>query len=256
MSKYQFRESDIYLPGTDIPRNRLEMEDPDLLHEVNNSAHGGIGAHVRAPLPMHEHIPPSTDVRRRRSIRLQGYDYSQAGAYFVTACAHNRECLFGSIENGIVTLCECGGIVQTEWIKTAEIRSEVTLDAFVVMPNHFHAILFIDNGSVGAQVVVAHTAVGAHGRAPLQRSPKSLGSLMAGFKSAATKRINETRNSPGIPVWQRNYYERVIRNEEELNAIRQYIIDNPARWTEDRNHPANIGMARAHGRASQPEDNA
>ena len=77
----------------------------------------------------------------------------------------------------------------------------------------------------------------AHGRAPLHRPAKSLGAFIAGFKSACTKRINEIRSTPGLPVWQRNYYERIIRNETELNAIREYIISNPAKWQEDEENP-------------------
>lgn len=168
----------------------------------------------------------------RRSIRLKGYDYSQAGAYFVTLCTHNRECLFGKIVDGEMRLNELGHIVCEEWLRSAEIRPEIMLDAFVVMPNHLHGI-------------VIFTPVGAHGRAPLpspspqppHRKPRSLGSFIAGFKSVVTKRINQTRQTPGIPVWQRNYYEHIIRNQESLARIRRYIADNPAKWDVDPENP-------------------
>jgi len=173
--------------------------------------------------------PSTVPQRNRCSIRLQGYDYSQAGAYFVTICTQNRECLFGEIANGEMRLNDAGRMVVHEWIKTAEIRDEIELDKWVVMPNHFHGI-----------VVIAGT-VGAHGRAPLQssthhglyRPAKSLGSLMAGFKSAVTKRINEIRATPGTKLWQRNYWEHIVLNEPELNRIREYIHNNPAQWEQD-----------------------
>jgi REP element-mobilizing transposase RayT len=178
------------------------------------------------------------DKHHRRSVRLQGYDYAQNGAYFVTICAYNREYVFGEIVGETMRLNASGEIVQEEWLRTPLIRPEVELDIFVVMPNHFHGI-----------VVIRDDVVGAHGRAPLQptvqsgslhRAPKSLSSLMAGFKSAATKHINELRDTPGAPVWQRSFYDRIIRNEEGLNKARQYIENNPARWAYDEENPLNI----------------
>jgi putative transposase len=172
----------------------------------------------------------------RRSTRLPAYDYAQAGAYFVTMVAHRRQCLFGEIGDGRVTLNPCGEVIADEWLRSAQIRPAARLDEFIVMPNHIHGIVIIRDQPV----------VGAHScaplpEAPLRRPPRSLGSLIAGFKSAATKRIKETRGTPGQPVWQRNYYEHIIRNEEELDAIRQYIADNPLRWAEDRENPTIVG---------------
>ena len=180
----------------------------------------------------------------RRSIRLKGYDYTQPGAYFVTICTHGREILFGHVVDGEMALNEYGEIVREEWFRSTEIRAEVELfhDEFVIMPNHIHGIVWIvetDNPSV----VGAHGHVGAHGRAPLlpQRPPRSLGSFIAGFKSIVTKRINTLRNTPGAPVWQRNYYEHIIRNDRALNAIRRYIAANPACWHLDRYNPNATG---------------
>ena len=174
----------------------------------------------------------NSDIHHRRSIRLKGYDYSQSGAYFVTVCTQNRECLFGEIVAGEMVLNEFGKIVADEWIKTGEIRDEIELDAWVVMPNHFHGIVIIRRGDRP----VAPTPV-APTPAPLSGPrPKSIGSLMSGFKSAVTKRINEIRKTPGISVWQRNYYEHIIRNEKSLENIRNYIIHNPAQWEEDENN--------------------
>ena len=170
----------------------------------------------------------------RRSIRLKDYDYTQNGAYVVTICTHGRESLFGDIVDGEMRLNDFGRIVEEEWWRTETIRPEIELDAFVVMPNHIHGIIVIIDGG----------DVGAHGRAPLQkpgvayRPPRSLGSFVAGFKSAVTKRINAQRDTPNAPVWQRNFYEQVIRNEFTLNEFRGYIVTNPGRWADDRENLA------------------
>ncbi len=170
----------------------------------------------------------------RRSIRLKDYDYSQPGVYFVTICSWNRECLFGEIVDGEMRLNEYGMILQKEWLKSSEIRKEIELDEFVIMPNHFHGIVCINvTGNI-------KFPVGANGRSPLRMKPKSLSSFMAGFKSSVTKQINQIRNHPGLPVWQRNYYERVVRNEMELFKIREYIQNNPMQWDIDGDNPKNL----------------
>nr|BCX01830.1 MAG: hypothetical protein KatS3mg041_1876 [Bacteroidota bacterium] len=174
---------------------------------------------------------------RRRSIRLKRYDYAQPGGYFVTICTYERAHLFGQVVDGEMVLNAFGRIVGEEWFRSAEIRAEIELypDEFVIMPNHIHGIVWI-----------VETDVGAHGRAPLHngqlsRPPRSLGAFVAGFKSIVTKRINALRGTPGAPVWQRNYYEHIIRTEWALHAIRQYIADNPLRWHLDRYNPAASG---------------
>lgn len=180
--------------------------------------------------------------KKRQSIRLRGFDYSREGVYFISLCAHNRECFFGEVNGENILLNDFGLIVQEEWLQSAIIRKEIELDTFVVMPNHFHGIVCITNA-----------AVGATGRSPLPSqaptssqvpviagpAPKSLGALIAGFKSSVTKRINMLRDTPGMPVWQRNYYERIVRDDKELNAIRQYIRDNPMKWHLDKDNPVN-----------------
>jgi len=183
----------------------------------------------------------SPDRPHRRSIRLRWYDYTQSGAYFVTVCTHHRQCLFGDIVNGTMQANTLGQVVQEEWSRSVEIRREVRLDAFVVMPNHIHGIVVIRND-------IHDHEVGAHGRAPLlqsggspptsrDRPARSLGSCIAGFKAVVTKRINEIRGTPGAPVWQRNYYEHVIRSDDEMTSAIQYITDNPARWAKDAENP-------------------
>jgi REP element-mobilizing transposase RayT len=174
----------------------------------------------------------------RRSIRLKEYDYGQPGAYFVTICTYRRECLFGEFVEGKIALNEMGKIVEKEWMISRTIRREIELDALVIMPNHVHGIIAIcDQNSVEAT-----------DRSPLPARrrtlpPKSLGSFVAGFKSSVAKQINQLRSTPGQPVWQRNYYEHVIRNEIDLQEIREYIQNNPLEWLEDENHPANIEKA-------------
>lgn len=195
------------------------------------------------------------DIHHRHSIRLNDYDYSQAGAYFVTLCAWQRECLFGEIVNGEMVLNDMGQIVLEEWERTPKMRSNVELDIYSIMPNHFHAIISVyDN--VGAHCMRPESAIvgeyanesqtqkrahvsRAHVGAPLRRQSGSIGSIVAGFKSATTKQINIVRNSPGCTAWQRNYYERVIRNEDELSRAREYIVNNPMKWELDKENPVN-----------------
>jgi len=176
------------------------------------------------------------DKHHRRSIRLSGYDYSQNGAYFVTVCTKNRECLLGEIVGGKMELHIAGECVVRCWNEVPEHFPHVDLDTFVVMPNHIHGVLAIagDRGTANRR--------GTACRAPTierfgQPVPGSIPTVIRAFKSAVTKRINEMRQMPGEPLWQRNYYEHVIRNEDELNRIRQYIIDNPAKWDMDKENP-------------------
>ena len=197
------------------------------------------------------------DIHHRRSIRLKGYDYSKAGAYFVTMCSWQRECLFGEIDNDVMVLNECGRIVESVWCGLPEHFPNIHLDEFIIMPNHFHGIIFI-NESVGAMptarpgldvnganIGIANEPNGGRpvgieqqigrpvGIAPTGPVPGSIGAIMAQFKSNVTKRINRFRNNPGCPVWQRNYFERVIRNENELSRAREYIANNPLKWSLD-----------------------
>jgi putative transposase len=178
------------------------------------------------------------DKHKRRSIRLKGYDYSAAGLYFITLCTYQRECLFGKIADGVMRLNALGQIVADEWLRSLEIRQEIEFDEWIVMPNHLHGIVAIKT------IADLSDGVGANGRSPLRgvapsMKPRSLSSLVAGFKSATTKHINIHRNAPGTPVWQRNYYEHIIRNDPSLQTIQTYIYNNPKSWQTDRLHPSN-----------------
>lgn len=180
----------------------------------------------------------------RRSLRLKGYDYTQVGAYFITICTQDRTCVFGEVVDGMMRLNACGAIVREEWLRSAVIRPYLRLvpEEFVVMPNHVHGIIWIVDG-VGARRRRAPTP---EFRAPTaERFGKpvagSIPTIVRGFKSAATKRINDRRGTPGATVWQRNYYEHIIRTEEALARIRDYILTNPLRWHLDRENPNRTG---------------
>ncbi len=173
---------------------------------------------------------PNISKHGRRSIRLKGYDYSQPGAYFITICTHTGACVFGEIVNGEMQLNNLGRIVEKEWITTADVRNNIKLDVFIVMPNHFHSIIFIaNNASVGATRRVAPTT-------PHLLS-NSIGAIIGQFKSIVTKNIRKTTFHNF--TWQRNYYEHVIRDEDDLNEIREYIINNPLKWELDAENPDN-----------------
>ncbi len=183
----------------------------------------------------------------RRSIRLRNYDYSQPGAYFVTICTYQKQSWFGEIKNGQIYLNQLGKIVADEWLKTCKIRPNFQLDEWVIMPNHFHGIVIIndysgDDQSLGAgnrplDLGAGNLPLDLGARdAPLQQKPNSLSSCIAGFKSAVTKRINLLRQNTDTPIWQRNYYESILRDEKYLAVVREYIINNPKNWPNDRDY--------------------
>jgi REP element-mobilizing transposase RayT len=236
---------------------------------------------------------------RRRSIRLKGYDYTGAGAYFITICTDGRTCLFGGVVAGKMRLNDFGKIVQATWNHLPD-HYQVELDAFVVMPNHVHGVVVIAGTAaapepnagdppdpVGAGFKPAPTspanrnapmsdanapmsdanapaadanAPAADANVPMAAGPDAgeppppvgagfkpaptlvargakhhgLSEIVRGFKTFSARRINEHRRTPGTPVWQRNYYEHIIRDEASLQRIRRYIANNPARWAYDR----------------------
>ena len=172
----------------------------------------------------------------RRSIRLPGYDYTQIGAYFMTICTQNKRCLFGEVVDGKMQLNNLGQIVDACWRAIPDHFPNILCDAWVIMPNHMHGILVIDIDNVGAR-----HAVPLREPQPEQFGNPTTGSvptLVRSFKSTVTKRINEMRGTPGATLWQRNYYEHVIRNGTEWDFIRKYIETNPALWAEDNENPS------------------
>lgn len=160
--------------------------------------------------------------RYRKHIRMTSYDYSAPGYYFVTLVTLGRRLLFDDVH--------FREIVDSSWRWLAQRYQHVDLDYFVVMPNHLHGIIALTDDAAGS---------GGSRAAPTRRN-KPLGQLIGAFKTVSAKEINRIRCAPGAAVWQLNYYERVIRNERELDAVRQYIVDNPAKWALDPQNPERL----------------
>ena len=179
----------------------------------------------------------------RKSIRLQGYDYSQSGAYFVTIVSYQRDCLFGKIENGEMTLSGFGKIADECWRAIPEHFPHVELGAHIIMPNHIHGIIVITDDESAFDVVDAQHVGATQWVAPTTipnarpNGPKrgSLGAIIGSYKMAVTRQIGREHNATGI--WQRNYYERIIRNEREMDNIWRYIESNPTQWDDDDENP-------------------
>jgi putative transposase len=162
----------------------------------------------------------------RRSMRLPSYDYSQAGAYFVTVCTNHRMARFGEIVDDDVRLNADGIVVTATWNNLPAHYRNVTFDTFIVMPNHVHGVLILTDSSTARP---------------------GLSEIMRGFKTFSARSINERQQTRGAPLWQRGYYEHVIRNEQALNRVRSYIADNPRRWADD---PENVRADRVQNTAT------
>ena len=235
-------------------------------------------------------------IHHRHSIRLKGYDYSQEGLYFITICCYNRECLFGDVVKGEMVLNEYGTIACNEWFNTPNIRKNVELDVFVIMPNHMHGIIILngitgrgelhspdnvitdnkitDNVITGIKMgecnfpnnvigdiktgecnfpnnVIGDIKTGdniitgikmgdniitgikmGECNSPLRGPSNNIGAIVRGYKSSVTKQFNLL--NIGCTVWQRNYYEHIIRNEKSYQTIAEYIVNNPSKWNEDK----------------------
>ena len=189
-------------------------------------------------------------IHRRRSIRLNGYDYSQAGLYFITICCEDRICRFGEIENNEMILNNGGKIADECWIEIPKHFPNVVLHEHIVMPNHVHGIIELTNATdVGVENFQplpnnTNNTVGAENFLPLQRNdeikrnefqkmiPRSVGSIVKGFKIGVTKWF--CANTDIETIWQRNYHEHIIRNEQSYQTISEYIINNPLKWNDDK----------------------
>ena len=252
-----------------------------------------VGARLPRPyrgwIQMHTYDPQK---HHRRSVRLTGYDYAQPGVYFVTICVRDRECTLGNVVDGRARTTEYGRVAHDFWVQVPIHFVNVSIDTFVVMPNHVHTIIAIGDpphrrggvtpplrtaaspqpgvgttplrtgsapqpgaGTTPPQTVSApqrgagttplRTAASPQpgvGTTPLRRP--TLGQIVAYYKYQTTKLINQIRGNPGTPFWQRSFYDHIIRNDRELNAIRQYIADNPLKWELDQDNPMNIRIAR------------
>jgi putative transposase len=162
------------------------------------------------------------------SSRLKNWNYGWNASYFVTICTKNREHFFGHIENGVMHLNELGQIAEQEWIKTPGIRPDMNLElgVFVVMPNHFHAIIIIGENQYNRGAAM-------RGGTTYGPQSKNLGSIMRGFKSAVTTQIREMHHDFG---WQTRFHDHIIRNQESFERIQEYIINNPSNWANDKFH--------------------
>ncbi|WP_421918351.1 transposase [Marinifilum sp.] len=209
-----------------------------------------VRAYCNTPHPSQSPQAAPHRFHNRRSIRLKNYDYSKAGLYFITLCTANRENIFGEILNKKMHLNSFGKIATEEWEKTPEIRKNISLDEYIIMPNHFHAIISID---------YKIKEEGKEKIGKFQSPSQTIGAIIRGFKGATTKKINnlirEIRNNQGSTgvlqyaptnapsginlsgegsIWQRNYYEHIIKTEKAYNNISNYIINNPLNWDIDK----------------------
>lgn len=195
------------------------------------------------------------NIHKRKSIRLKGYDYSKAGLYFITICCKNRIPHFGNISNGKMILNQYGIIAHNEWANTPFIRPNIELGEFIIMPDHMHAIIRICTGVLHTPVHIPHTRNDiphtddrtgvlhtpydipeSHNHrgvcnTPLRSPSQTIGALIRGYKSSVTKQLNSFNID--CPIWQRNYYEHIIRDEKSYQNISNYIINNPRKWAID-----------------------
>ena len=170
----------------------------------------------------------SVEMRHRRSIRMAGLDYSQPGTFFVTICTEGRSEILGEVVQDAMRLSAAGAIAKEQWLLSGRIRHELELDTFVVMPNHLHGLISIRDAPPRPALT---------GQTVLRRGPRSLGSFVAGFKSATTRAIRAALGAPGAVIWQRNYHEHVVRDQAALERVRWYIENNPASWSTDPENP-------------------
>lgn len=201
-------------------------------------------------------MPYDPERHHRRSIRLQGYDYSQAGAYYVTICTQGRVCWLSTIVQGEVEFSTLGCIVDDTWQALPARFPQVDLDAFVVMPNHVHAIIVItdvlpedgarrpDSVGVGQALPTARLPHPS-GKTGNPRVAPTVGDVVGAFQSISARKCNRVLERRGR-FWQRNYYEHIVRDDADLARLRDYIAANPGRWAEDKNNPANIRPTTPH----------
>ena len=195
---------------------------------------------------IYRNMPSKFDPEKhhRRSIRLKGYDYSQAGAYYVTIVTWQREHLFGEVVNAEMKLSRYGLIVQSVWFDLPKHYPYVELDAFCIMPNHAHGIIVLYEDSRGGSfsgkdALRTQDVIGQafrhinHETRPYEPKRHALSEIVRALKSVSAKQINILRKTSGVPVWQRNYYEHIIRNEQDYQTKRNYILSNPENWEND-----------------------
>ncbi|MDA3812907.1 MAG: transposase [Candidatus Cloacimonetes bacterium] len=191
-------------------------------------------------------------MKRKNFLRMESYDYSWSGAYFITICSFKKEDIFGEIENGLMHLNDAGKIIQDCWYQIPENYENVKLDDLVIMPNHIHGIIWIvgaihessttnkkseesPKDNLSFNNVQQNNGVIRELPLRIERRKMLLTKIIGRFKMNSSKLINDIRNSKGSHVWQRSYYDHIIRNEEDLNNTKQYIQNNPLNWDKDEN---------------------
>jgi putative transposase len=210
---------------------------------------------------------------KRKPLRLPNYDYSQNGAYYITICTHHRECVFGEVVDGVMVLNEAGRMVESVWHNLPNHYPNIVLDAFIIMPNHLHFIIFVGSIHESTQAPDAHVGDGLQPSQSCEYPSREgykwegykpsptfhgLPEIIRGFKTFSSKQINQHRQTQGIPVWQRGYYDHIVRNDADLTRIRKYIANNPAQWALDENNPhQSVGSihestAKVHESTNQP----
>ncbi len=176
------------------------------------------------------------EVHKRRSIRLQDYDYTQDGMYFITICCHQKLHYFGEVLNYEMHLNDLGEIAKEYWLAIPQHFPKVQLHEFVIMPNHIHGIIeFVGAKNFSPNIEKDHSIENfnrAKDLTPLRGTSKTIGSVVRGYKVGVTKWIRQ--NTSITDIWQRNYFEHIIRNDNSFNTIREYIMTNPEKWPQDK----------------------
>ncbi|MDQ3024856.1 MAG: hypothetical protein M3R04_10865 [bacterium] len=195
------------------------------------------------------HARPATALPKRKRHHLMAERYSEPGSYFVTICTKDRKHLLGEVDEQVCKLSWIGEVVNRCWLGVPAHLPNVSLDCYSIMPNHFHALIWLNILSPPAYLAATHSLQALAGRAcaaptvltpTLESNPARLPKVMNSFKSAVTREVNKRRSSPGETLWLDDYYDRVVRTEEELHEVRKYILENPLAWHYDRENSERI----------------
>ena len=175
---------------------------------------------------------------RRKPTRLTGYDYSSYGGYFVTICSHEKRCLFGKVLNDAVVLSALGRLVNEHWLAIPRHYPHISLDQYIVMPNHLHGILMIVQETGGSSASPTHgMQASVQGGSSIKSRMQPITRVIGDFKSGVTREFRKSNPTWQGQIWQRGFYDRVIRDERDLHEIREYIVFNPLKWELDRENP-------------------
>jgi len=170
-------------------------------------------------------------LQKRKALRLAGYNYATPGAYYITICTHGRKSIFGMIEDRTMNLNDYGRIVEKCWFNLPDHYPNIQLGEWIIMPNHIHGIIEIVTVGAGSQTL-PNVRAGLK-PAPTTKKHHGIPEIVRAFKTFSSRRINKLRNTPGTPVWQRNYFEHIIRNKKSMQQISNYIRNNPLHWSGD-----------------------